>query len=71
MAMYAISVRPLIDKLSMATEGKNMLQVWFADDSSALGSIENIKTWWDTLYEKGPDYGYHPKPSKTILIIKD
>ena len=70
MAMYSISTRPLIDTLSKVIEGKDMMQAWFADDSSATGTLENIKLWWDTLYENGPAYGYHPKPSKTILILK-
>ena len=44
---------------------------WYADDSSAGGKIEGIKIWWDTLLEQGPKYGYYPKASKTVLIVKN
>ncbi len=47
------------------------MQVWFADDSTAGGSINGVKTWWDHLKETGPKYGYYPKPSKTYIIVKD
>ena len=30
-----------------------------------------MKKWWDLLYNIGPKYGYHPKASKTILIVKN
>jgi len=30
-----------------------------------------MKKWWAYLQAKGPDFGYCPKPAKTILIIKD
>ncbi len=26
--------------------------------------------WWDELCVSGPKYGYYPKPSKTVLIVK-
>ena len=32
--------------------------------------IEKIKHWWLLLQNIGPMYGYHPKPSKTWLIVK-
>ena len=30
-----------------------------------------MRRWWDELAAMGPKYGYHPKPSKTVLILKD
>lgn len=30
-----------------------------------------MKKWWDILNEKGPQFGYFPKPSKTVLIVKN
>ena len=70
MAMYAIGTKPLVDKLGEVVDPANCKQVWFADDSSSAGKIVDIKKWWDTLYTIGPKYGYFPKPSKTIMIVK-
>ena len=50
---------------------ENCKQSWFADDSSAVGKLKDIRKWWQTLSETGPKYGYYPEPSKSILIIKD
>ena len=45
--------------------------MWYEDDSSAVGSLAGMRKWWEYLKAKGPDFGYYPKPAKTILIIKD
>jgi hypothetical protein len=71
MGMYAVAIRPLIDILADKTDTTKCQQVWYADDSSAGGKIHEIRNWWDILNEAGPKYGYFPKPSKTILIVKD
>ena len=34
------------------------------------GKLRDIKEWWDQLGEIGPLFGYHPKASKTWLIVK-
>ena len=66
MGMYAIGTRPLIDILN-----KRGKQVWYADDSSGAGTLSEVKEWWDELNRAGPKFGYYPKPSKTVLILKD
>ena len=72
MAFYATGIRPLIDELEKCIqELEHCLQSWFADDSSALGKLVQIKVWWTKLAEIGPKYGYFPKPSKCVLTIKD
>ena len=71
MAMYAVGTRPLINTLQERTDASKCQQVWYADDSSAAGKLREIRKWWDVLNEYGPKYGYFPKPSKTILILKD
>ena len=62
MAMYAIGTQPLIHRLNGI--GK---QVWYADDSAAGSSVENLKIWWQEI---GPLYGYFPNGSKTHLLVK-
>ena len=54
-----------------STDTTKCQQVWYADDSTAAGKIKEIKKWWDILFSTGPKYGYFPKPSKTLLIVKN
>ena len=67
MAIYAVSLQPLITRLRLTTSTK---QCWFADDASGAGTAIQLKEWWDTLTEDGPDYGYYPKDEKCWLIAK-
>ena len=67
MAMYAITITPLIHHL----ENKSVEQAWYADDATAGGNINDLKTWWDDIEKTGPDYGYHTNASKTWLIVKE
>ena len=69
--MYALSTRPLIQTLTNETANDEVKQVWYADDSSAVGSLVGVRKWWEYLKAKGLDFGYYPKPAKTILMIKD
>jgi len=71
MAMYALSTRPLIQALSNETANDEVKHVWYADDRSAVGSLAGVKKWWEYLQANGPEFGYCPKPAKTILLIKD
>ena len=67
MAIYAISLQPLITRLGISSEAK---QCWYADDASGSGSLEVIKQWWDELTEVGPNLGYYPNAKKCWLITK-
>ena len=67
MAMYAIGILPLIQKLS----SERTKQVWYADDAAACGELSHLRSWWDQLTEMGPTYGYHPNALKTWLIVKE
>ena len=71
MGMYAVGIHPLMDKLAEAVDSQDCKQVWYADDSGGAGKLRELKIWWDVLFREGPKYGYHPKPSKTVLILKD
>ena len=71
MAMYAIATKPLLNKLGEAVNPELCKQVWYADDSGSAGKITEMRKWWDELNREGPKYGYFPKPSKTVLIVKN
>ncbi len=59
MPMYAISSRPLIDKV--ASENSQISQVWYADDATGAGKIDNLRKYWDDISKEGPKFGYFPK----------
>ena len=65
MAMYALALVPLLNKLHPMC-----LQVWYADDATGCDKFERMRAWFDALQLHGPKYGYFPKPSKCILIVK-
>ena len=66
MPMYAMATIPLIKRPS-----KSVLHaVWYADDTSASGSIRNLRTWWDELVALGPLLGYYVNPLKLWLVTK-
>ena len=67
MAMYAIAITPLINRL----ETELVKQTWYADDAAAGGKLVDLKAWWDQLIDLGPDYGYFPNAKKTWLIVKE
>ena len=71
MQMYATGTRPLVDGLGEVVDPQFCKQVWYADDSAAAGKTMEVKKWWDKLNTEGPKYGYYPKPSKTVLIVKN
>ena len=67
MGMYALSLQPLITALQCSSNAK---QCWFADDASGTGSVEDIKIWWKTLEEYGPELGYYPNAKKCWIVVK-
>ena len=67
MAMFAIAVRPLIDR----TAPTGATQVWFADDAAGGGTLLKIRHWWDALLEPGPSFGYHINREKSWLLVKE
>ena len=68
MPIYALATIPLIRELSSRTGSK---EVWYTDDSAALGKISSIRQWWDTLTTCGPSFGYFPNSMKIWLIVKE
>ena len=68
MAMYALSTWLSTQALNNETANDEVKQVWYADESSAVGSLAGVIKWWEYLQAHGPDFGYCPKPAKTILF---
>ena len=48
----------------------DIIQTWFADDSSVAGRLRAVREWWDSLSSLGVAYGYHLNPTKSILLVK-
>ena len=65
MAMFAFRITPLIRAL------KTCHQIWFADDASAGGTLEEVHQWWVKLLQIGPNYCYHPNPKTMWLLVKE
>ena len=66
MAMYGLATIPLIRKLDGTAK-----QIWYADDSAACGSIDQLRNWWNKLSAEGPAFGYFANSSKTWLVTKE
>ena len=65
MCFYAVALMPLVMKL----KSLDWTQTWYADDSACTGSLPDVKRWFELLMKEGPKYGYHPEPSKSILVV--
>lgn len=65
MAMYAMALAPLLKELHPLCH-----QVWYADDATGCDTFVRMRAWFDALQALGPKYGYFPKPSKCILLVK-
>ena len=66
MLFYESSLMPLFESLK---DRDKYLQTWYANDSGALGPLENLVEWLSFLTENGPKYGYYPEPSKSYLVV--
>ena len=64
--MYALGILPLIQKLNT-----DATQVWFADNGTAGGKLDQIRLWWSNLNTIGPEYGYYPNAEKSWLVVKE
>ena len=64
---YIIGVFPLIKRLKV--DYTNVTHPWYSDDARALGMFNNLENVFNSLKRDGRDWGYYPKPTKTILIV--
>ena len=68
MIAYGIGTLSLINNLKH--EIPEVTQPWYADNARALGTFERLETYFDSITGQGPGQGYHPKPSKSVLIVR-
>ena len=62
---YGIGVLPLIRRLK--EEFPSVKQPWYA---GAGGHFTELRAFMERLQEIGPAYGYHPEPTKSILVVQ-
>ena len=67
MIAYAILLLPLIRHLKR--EISLVEQPWYDDDAAAGGNFEGILEFLKMIQEFGPKIGYHPEPSKSVLVV--
>ena len=67
MIAYGIGVLLLIRELQNAHS--RVTQPWYADDTGAGGTFQQIQEhFWD-LQVRGSACGYYPEPTKSILVV--
>ena len=68
MFLYALATLPLINQLQ---SDPSITQLWYADDSSAVGCFSSLLLWYENLCLIGPLFGYTPAPTKSHLVVKE
>ena len=68
MHLFAMATLPILQFLERTNSA---LQVWLADDATAVGKLEGLRTWWDDIVREGIKYGYHVNAGKSCLILKN
>jgi hypothetical protein len=64
---YAVGLLPLIRGLK--SQFPMVTQPWYADDAGAGATFKRIRATFLRLFQLGPDYGYYPEPTKSILVV--
>jgi len=68
MFMYGVGTLPLIWSLHNPT---CWMQLWYADDASAGGSLLDLRDWFSLLCSRGPAFGYFPEPTKSFVVVSE
>ena len=66
MAMYGISIMPMIRKLN-----PSIVQKWYTDDGSMAGTLPDLLDAFKTLKTIGKAFGYFVNAPKCQLIVKN
>ena len=71
MPSYGVGILPLLAIIKPEFEPEKMKHVAYADDLGGGSRLEKLRDWWDRCVEHGPAMGYHPKASKSWLVVKE
>ena len=63
MDFYGLGTHPILTQLRQ--EIPAVFQVWYADDATGAGQLQELKKWWYVIKDEGTKFGYHVKPSKS------
>ena len=66
MHLSSLMPLPLISKLP-----KCVNHIWYADDASRGGKLDNLRSWSNKIQEVGPLFGYFPNARKSWLLVKE
>ena len=67
MVAYGVGVLPLIKNLKAAHP--DVTQTCYAEDVEALGTFVKIGGFFNSLTQAGPEHGYYPVPTKSVLTL--
>ena len=70
MDAYAIGILPLLVLIKPEAERRRMKHVAYADDLAGGARLDVLREWWNRCNKYGPEIGYHPKASKSWLVVK-
>ena len=68
MIAYEIGIIPLFKYLKW--DISDITQPRYADDAKSLGTSARLETYFDFLTRQGPVQGYHPEPTKSVMIVR-
>ena len=67
MFAYGIEIIPIIKHLKSMYP--DVTQPWYADNYGALGMFDHLEKYFEALRRNGPEQGYFPNPTKSILVV--
>ena len=65
---YGIGILPLINNIKR--ELPDVTQPWYADNAGSLGTFDRLDNHFYSLSRPISGRGYHPKPTKIIIIVR-
>jgi len=68
MFVYVVGTLPLIRSLH---NPGHWTQLWYAEDTSAGGTLLELCDWFNLLRSHGPAFGYYPEPTKNFIVVDE